>query len=90
MTDCDSSSDTILHAYAKMSAEIHRLFPANLRHVEAERGRPRHSPPLRFVPSNVYTKEDSEDSPLKTITVELAQKISQKVPLYVITASKPF
>ena len=65
-----------------MSAEIHRLFPGGLRHAESERGKPRHSPPLRFVPTKGLPKEDTEDSPLKTITVELAQKTSQKVTLY--------
>ena len=73
-----------------MSAEIHRLSPAGLRYAKGERGRPRHSPPLCFPPRTVSAKEDGEDSPLKTTTVELAQKTSQKMPLYAYDGVKTF
>ena len=53
-----------------------------LRQTKAERGKPQHSPPLYFTPTKGSTREDIEVSPLKTITVELVQKISQKVNLY--------
>ena len=62
-----------------MSAEIHRFFPEGLKYAEAERGKPRHDPPLRFVPPKASEKEDGKDKNLKSITVVLNQEMSQKV-----------
>eukprot|EP00957_Ditylum_brightwellii_P204059 15337417-Ditylum_brightwellii.AAC.1 len=64
-----------------MSTKIYCQFPGGLRHAEAERGKPRQTPPIRFVPPQRPTKDDIYDSPLKTITVEYAQETTQKVAL---------
>eukprot|EP00957_Ditylum_brightwellii_P060047 4559292-Ditylum_brightwellii.AAC.1 len=61
-----------------MSAEIYRMFPGGLRHAEAECGKPRQTPPIHFVPPSKPSKDEMDDSPLKTITVELAQETTQK------------
>ena len=45
---------------------------------------------MRYIPSKVSTKEDGKDSHLKTIIVEVAQKTSQKVPLYAYDSVKTF
>jgi len=58
----------------------------NLRGVEnneAERGKPRHEPPLRFVPNKSLDNEDGEDKYNKLITAELNQKTTIKVVPYV-------
>ena len=73
-----------------MSAEIHRLFPDGLKHAEAEKGRPRYDPPLRFVPTKVPSGDDTSDKTLKTVTVELSQKTTQKVPLYEFHGTETF
>eukprot|EP00957_Ditylum_brightwellii_P200142 15257681-Ditylum_brightwellii.AAC.1 len=65
-----------------MSAKIYRMFPEGLRHAEAECGKPQQTPPIRFVPPSRPSKDSMDDSPLKTITVELAQEMIQKVVLY--------
>ena len=65
-----------------MSAEIRRLFPEGLKDAEAERGKPRHVPPLRFVPSKSLDTEDGEDDYNKSITVELTNKTTMKVVPY--------
>ena len=44
-----------------MSAEIRQFFPEGLKDAEAERGKPRHVPPLCFVPSKSLDTEDGED-----------------------------
>ena len=65
-----------------MSSEIYQLFPEGLKHADAERGTPRHEPPLRFVPPKASEKEDGKDTSLKSITVVLNQEMSQKVAPY--------
>jgi len=65
-----------------MSAEIKRLFPEGLRNNEAERSKPRHDPPLRFVPVKSLAKEDGVDEDDKSITVELCNKTTLKVVPY--------
>ena len=65
-----------------MSAEIRRLFPDGLKDAEAERGKPRHVPPLRFVPAKPPENEDGEDDYNKSITVELTNKTTMKVVPY--------
>jgi hypothetical protein len=65
-----------------MSAEIKRLFPEGLRNNEAERSKPRHDPPLRFVPVKSLAKEDGVDEDDKSITVELCDKTTLKVVPY--------
>eukprot|EP00957_Ditylum_brightwellii_P066848 5073238-Ditylum_brightwellii.AAC.1 len=62
-----------------MSAKIYCMFPGGLKHAEAERGKPQQTLPIRFVPPSRPSKEDMDDSPLKTITVKLAQETTQKV-----------
>eukprot|EP00957_Ditylum_brightwellii_P145477 11077022-Ditylum_brightwellii.AAC.1 len=62
-----------------MSAKIYCQFPGGLRHAETERGKPRHTLPICFVPQQRPTKDDMDNSPLKKITVELAQEMTQKV-----------
>ena len=66
-----------------MSAELRRLFPEGLRNNEAERGKPRHEPPLRFAPCKSVQPDDGEDTNSKTITVELGQKTTMKVLPYI-------
>eukprot|EP00957_Ditylum_brightwellii_P137405 10476029-Ditylum_brightwellii.AAC.1 len=61
-----------------MSAEIYRQFPGGLRQAEAEHGKPWQTLPIRFVPLQRPTKDDMDDSPLKTIMVELTQETTQK------------
>eukprot|EP00957_Ditylum_brightwellii_P025305 1914808-Ditylum_brightwellii.AAC.1 len=73
-----------------MSAEIYHMFPGRLRHAEVERGKPRQTPPIRFVPPSRPSKDDMDDSPLKMITVELAQETTQKVALYKFSSVKTF
>ena len=58
-----------------MSIEIHRLFPEGMIYAKAEKGKPRYDLPLRFKPSKVSSREDVEDKTVKTVTVELSQKI---------------
>ena len=65
-----------------MSAEIKRLFPEGLRNNEAERSKPRHDPPLCFVPVKSLAKEDGVDEDDKSITVELCDKTTLKVVPY--------
>ena len=65
-----------------MSAEIRRLFPEGLKHNEAERGKPRHEPPLRFAPNKSPEYDDGDDTKSKSITVELNQKTTMKVIPY--------
>eukprot|EP00957_Ditylum_brightwellii_P198528 15130598-Ditylum_brightwellii.AAC.1 len=65
-----------------MSAEIYCQFPGGLRHAEAERGKPRQTLPIHFVPPKRPMKDNMDGSPLKTITVELTQETTQKVSLY--------
>ena len=65
-----------------MSAKNHRFFPEGLRHAEAKKGKPQYDAPLCFVPSKGSSKEDTDDKTLKTVTVELSQKTTQKVSLY--------
>jgi len=65
-----------------MSAEIRRLIPEGLKNNEAERGKPRHEPPLRFVPNKSLDNEDGEDEYNKSITVELNLKTTMKVVPY--------
>eukprot|EP00957_Ditylum_brightwellii_P077329 5876585-Ditylum_brightwellii.AAC.1 len=65
-----------------MSAEIYCQFPGGLRHMETECGKLQQTLQIRFVPLQRSTKDDMDDSPLKTITVELAQETTQKVALY--------
>eukprot|EP00957_Ditylum_brightwellii_P095091 7241843-Ditylum_brightwellii.AAC.1 len=62
-----------------MSAEIYRMLPGGLRHTEAECGKLQQTPPIWFVPPSRPSKDDMDDSPLKTITVKLAQETTQKV-----------
>ena len=83
-------SDTSICAYNKVSAEIHRLFPEGLKHAKAERRKPRHETPLHFVPSKVLKEKDGQDSTLKTITVELNRKTSQKYLYMSMCALKLF
>ena len=47
------------------------LIPEELKINEAERGKPRHEPPLRFVPIKSLDNEDGEDEYNKSVTVEL-------------------
>ena len=66
-----------------MSADIRRLFPEGLKNIECERGKPRHSPPLRFAPTKLLDHEDGDDDKKKnTITVELNGKITMKLVPY--------
>ena len=73
-----------------MSAELRRLFPEGLKNNEAERGKPRHEPPLRFAPSKSVQPDDGEDTNSKTITVELGQKTTMKVVPYVFVDVESF
>jgi len=73
-----------------MSAEIRRLFPEGLRNNEAERGKPRHDPPLRFSPSKSLQADYGEDTKSKSITVELGQKMTMKVIPYVFLDVESF
>ena len=50
--------------------------------AEAEKGKPWYDPTLRFVLIKVSSREDTDDKTLKTVTVELSQKTSQKVSFY--------
>eukprot|EP00957_Ditylum_brightwellii_P088119 6712198-Ditylum_brightwellii.AAC.1 len=62
-----------------MSAKVYRQFPGDLRHAKAERGKPQQTLMIRFVPPQRPTKDNIDDSPLKTVTMELAQETTQKV-----------
>ena len=62
-----------------MSAEINCLYPDGLRHSAAERGKPRHDPPLRFAPRKQSTKSDEVPMTPKAITVELNGESTTKV-----------
>eukprot|EP00957_Ditylum_brightwellii_P165548 12603264-Ditylum_brightwellii.AAC.1 len=73
-----------------MSAKIYRQFAGGLRHTEAECGKLQQTPPICFVPLQRPTKDNMHDSPLKTITVELAQETNQKVTLYEFGGVKTF
>ena len=65
-----------------MSAEIRCLIPEGLKNNKAERGKPRHKPPLCFVPNKSLDNEDGEDEYNKSITVELNLKTTMKVVPY--------
>jgi len=73
-----------------VSAEIWRLFFKGLKDNEVERGKPRHEPPLRFVPSKSLDTEGREDEYNKSITVELNQKTTIKVVTYTFINIKSF
>eukprot|EP00957_Ditylum_brightwellii_P085487 6502123-Ditylum_brightwellii.AAC.1 len=73
-----------------MSAEIYCMFPEGLRHAEAERGKPRQTLPICFVPPSRSLKDNMDDSPLKTIKVKLAQEMTQKVVLYKFSGVETF
>jgi hypothetical protein len=62
-----------------MSADIRRLFPEGLKASECERGKPRHDPPLSFVPPPLPATEEGEEDYTKTITVELTDKTYHKI-----------
>ena len=62
-----------------MSAELKRLFPNGLKHAECKRGKMRHLPPLRFVPTRHAPKEEGDEDYNKTITVELDSKTTSKI-----------
>eukprot|EP00957_Ditylum_brightwellii_P065232 4947385-Ditylum_brightwellii.AAC.1 len=73
-----------------MSAEIYRMFPGGLRHAEAERGKPQQTLLICFVPLSRPLKDAMDDSPLKAITVELAQETTQMVALYKFSSVETF
>eukprot|EP00957_Ditylum_brightwellii_P160205 12196542-Ditylum_brightwellii.AAC.1 len=73
-----------------MSAKIYWQFPEGVRHAEVERGKPRQTSPICFVPPQRSTKDDMDDSPLKTTMVELVQETTQKVALYKFSNVKTF
>jgi len=73
-----------------MSAELHRLFPEGLKHAEAERGKPRHEPPLRFVPTKAPESEQGDDITEKSITVELTDDTTLKVTPYTFSDVESF
>ena len=73
-----------------MSAEIKRLFPEGLRNNEAERGKPRHDPPLCFAPTKSLQICDGEDTKNKSITIEMGQKTTMKVIPYVFIDVESF
>jgi hypothetical protein len=73
-----------------MSAEIRRLFPKGLKHNKAERGKPRHEPPLRFAPNKSLENDDGDDTNRKLITVELNQKTTMKVISYLFVNIESF
>ena len=73
-----------------MSAELLRLFPEGMKHTEAERGKPRHDPPLRFVPTKKTDSEEGDESYNQTITVELNLKTMQKVLPHTFVDIKSF
>ena len=62
-----------------MSAEINRLYPEGLKYVAAERGKPRHDPPLRFAPRKQPTKSEDGSMTPKTITVDLDGDTTTKI-----------
>ena len=62
-----------------MSADIRRLFPEGLKPGECERGKPRHEPPLSFIPPTLPAFEEGEEDYTKTITVELTAKTHAKL-----------
>jgi len=62
-----------------MSADIRRLFPEGLKPGECERGKPRHEPPLSFIPPTLPAPEEGEEDYHKTITVELTAKTHTKL-----------
>ena len=49
---------------------------------EVEHGKPRHKPPVCFVPNKFLETEDGKDEYNKLITVELDQKTTMKVIPY--------
>ena len=63
-----------------MSAKINRLYPEGLKHAAAERGEPRHDPPLRFALRKQSTKSDDGLMTPKTITVELNGDTTTEFP----------
>ena len=73
-----------------MSAELHRLFPEGLKHAEAERGKPRHEPPLCFVPTKAPESEQGDDITEKSITVELTDDTTMKVTPYTFSDVESF
>eukprot|EP00957_Ditylum_brightwellii_P025042 1894804-Ditylum_brightwellii.AAC.1 len=73
-----------------MSAKIYCQFPGGLRHAEAECGKLQQTLPICFVPLQRPTKDNMDDSPLKTITVEMAQETTQKVALYEFSSVETF
>ena len=62
-----------------MSAEIHQFYPEGLKHAAAERGKPRHDPPLRFAPRKQSTKSKDGSMTPKTITVNLNGDTTTKI-----------
>ena len=73
-----------------MSAEIRRLIPKGLKNNEAERGKPRHEPPLRVVPNKSLYNEGREDEYNKSITIKLKQETTMKVVPYAYIDIKSF
>ena len=65
-----------------MSAELNRLIPEGLRHAECERGKPRHEPPLRFVPTKALESEEGDKIKEKSITIDLTDDTTTKVTPY--------
>ena len=73
-----------------MSAELLRLFPEGMKHNEAERGKPRHDPPLCFIPTKKPDSKEGDGSYNQTITVELNLKTTQKVVPYTFVDVESF
>ena len=65
-----------------MSANIRRLFLDGLKLGKYEHGKPRHKPPLSFIPPSLLAAEEGEEDYHKTITVELTEKNHAKVTLH--------
>ena len=64
--------------------------PRGVENNEAEHGKPRHEPPLRFIPNKSLDNEDGEDKYNKSITIELNQKTTMKVVTYASIDAKNF
>ena len=62
-----------------MSADIRRLFPEGLKPGKCKRGKPRHEPPLSFVPLPLPVSEEGGEDYHKTITIELTGKTHAKI-----------
>jgi len=62
-----------------MSADIRRLFPEGLKPGKCEHGKPRHEPPLSFIPPTLPASEEGEEDYNKTITVESTAKTHTKL-----------